>query len=127
VVKKRLVSQLNSPAMSGGGTVFYVTKDSHRFLSNRVERYEGGTPNVVGIWRLGLAWKFKQRLKKMLPEGQTLEEYEINRAKVIQERLKEIPNLMLLDGKFDNRKVPIFSFLIKCETDSCIITTFALY
>eukprot|EP00980_Cylindrotheca_fusiformis_P001998 scaffold443_cov125-Cylindrotheca_fusiformis.AAC.47 len=42
VVKKRLVSQLNPPSLSGGGTVFYVTKDSHRFLSNRVERYEGG-------------------------------------------------------------------------------------
>ncbi|KAL3936469.1 MAG: hypothetical protein SGBAC_008221, partial [Bacillariaceae sp.] len=114
VVKKRLVSQLNPPAMSGGGTVFYVTKESHRFLSNRVERYEGGTPNVVGIWRLGLAWQFKQRLKKMLPAGQTLEEYEIKRAKTIQERLKEIPNLLLLDGNVHTRKVPVFSFLIKC-------------
>lgn len=40
VVKKRLVSQTNPPRVSGGGTVFYVTSDSHRFLSNRVERYE---------------------------------------------------------------------------------------
>lgn len=114
VVKKRLVSQLNPPAMSGGGTVFYVTKDSHRFLSNRVERYEGGTPNVVGIWRLGLAWQFKQQLKKRLPVGQSLEDYEIKRAKIIQERLKQIPNLMLLDGNVETRKVPVFSFLVKC-------------
>ena len=40
VVKKRLVSQTNPPRVCGGGTVFYVTSESHRFLSNRVERYE---------------------------------------------------------------------------------------
>jgi selenocysteine lyase/cysteine desulfurase len=40
VVKKRLVSQTNPPRVCGGGTVFYVTEDSHRFLSNRIERYE---------------------------------------------------------------------------------------
>lgn len=40
VVKKRLVSQTNPPRVCGGGTVFYVTQGSHRFLSNRVERYE---------------------------------------------------------------------------------------
>jgi selenocysteine lyase/cysteine desulfurase len=40
IVKKRLVSQTNPPKVSGGGTVFYVTNESHRFLSNRVERYE---------------------------------------------------------------------------------------
>ena len=40
VVKKRLVSQTNPPRVCGGGTVFYVTGESHRFLSNRVERYE---------------------------------------------------------------------------------------
>eukprot|EP00980_Cylindrotheca_fusiformis_P002001 scaffold443_cov125-Cylindrotheca_fusiformis.AAC.50 len=32
----------------------------------------------------------------------------------IQERLKAIPNLMLLDGHVDVQKVPVFSFLIKC-------------
>jgi len=35
--------------------VFYVTNQSHRFLSNRTERYEGGTPDGIGIQRVGLA------------------------------------------------------------------------
>jgi selenocysteine lyase/cysteine desulfurase len=43
VVKKRIVSQTNPPRVCGGGTVFYVTGESHRFLSNRVERYEVST------------------------------------------------------------------------------------
>ena len=108
------MSQQNSPNLSGGGTVFYVTQNSHRFLSNRVERYEGGTPNVLGIWRLGLVWKYKQRLKKMMPPGQSLVDYEIKRAGELQAQLKQIPNLLLLDGLSDGPKLPVFSFLIKC-------------
>ncbi|KAL7553131.1 hypothetical protein ACHAWF_016393 [Thalassiosira exigua] len=55
VIKKRLISQTNPPATSGGGTVFYVTNEDHRFLSNRIERYEGGTPDGIGVQRVGLA------------------------------------------------------------------------
>lgn len=62
VVKKNLVSQTSAPGRSGGGTVFYVTSTHHRFLSNRIERYEGGTPNVVGIYRAGLAFLFKRKV-----------------------------------------------------------------
>jgi len=63
VVKKNLVSQTSAPGRSGGGTVFYVTSTHHRFLSNRIERYEGGTPNVVGIYRAGLAFLFKRKVR----------------------------------------------------------------
>jgi selenocysteine lyase/cysteine desulfurase len=139
IVKKRLVSSLNPPGQAcGGGTVFYVTKDRHRFLSDRIERYEGGTPNVVGIWRLGLVFRNKLNLKiaagKILLKSKNndenndknqkdsssssslLLEYDLKRAKAIQQRLTEVPNLVLLDGKFseDALKLPIYSFLIRC-------------
>ena len=139
IVKKRLVSSLNPPGQAcGGGTVFYVTKDRHRFLSDRIERYEGGTPNVVGIWRLGLVWRLKLSLKiaagKILLTNKTgsessndnihthqdlsflLLEHDFERARNIQERLNEIPNVVLLDGKFSPsvKKLPIYSFLIRC-------------
>ena len=139
IVKKRLVSSLNPPGQAcGGGTVFYVTKDRHRFLSDRIERYEGGTPNVVGIWRLGLVWRLKLSLKiaagKILLTNKTgskssndniqthqdlsslLLEHDFERARKIQERLNEIPNVVLLDGKFSSsvKKLPIYSFLIRC-------------
>ena len=149
IVKKRLVSTLNSPGQAcGGGTVFYVTKDRHRFLSDRIERYEGGTPNIVGIWRLGLVWKLKLSLKRaagkiLLKDDATnhspstvtettksnmtntispssisslLSDYDLKRARIIQQRLSEIPNLILLDGNFpnDKKKLPIYSFLIRC-------------
>jgi selenocysteine lyase/cysteine desulfurase/tRNA(Ile)-lysidine synthase TilS/MesJ len=63
VIKKNLVSQVAPPMMkSGGGTVFYVTQHNHRFLSNRLERYEGGSPNVPAIVRTGLTFLHKRRL-----------------------------------------------------------------
>jgi len=62
IVKKHLVSQVNAPHRAGGGTVFYVTNTHHRFLSNRIERYEGGTPNIVGIYRAGLSFIFKRKI-----------------------------------------------------------------
>ncbi len=139
IVKKRLVSSLNPPGQAcGGGTVFYVTKDRHRFLSDRIERYEGGTPNVVGIWRLGLVWRLKLSLKiaagKILlankagteVEDESIQtqqdlsslllEHDFERARNIQERLNDIPNLVLLDGKLSSsaKKLPIYSFLIRC-------------
>ncbi|CAB9507410.1 cytidine(32) 2-sulfurtransferase [Seminavis robusta] len=64
VIKKHLVDQTNAPKRSGGGTVFYVTNTHHRFLSNRIERFEGGTPNVAGILRVGLAFLFKRQVEK---------------------------------------------------------------
>ena len=147
VVKKHLVSQRNPPTPTGGGTVFYVTQNSHRFLSNRVERWEAGTPNSVGIWRLGLAVKLKLDLcqaaalaaangNKNNNTGNTssmdyLWNIELERAQSFQGALSEIPNLVLVDDygndsigddsagtstttKTEKRKVPIFSFLIKC-------------
>eukprot|EP00934_Nitzschia_sp_Nitz4_P002828 Nitzschia sp. Nitz4//scaffold107_size73032//38978//44923//NITZ4_005762-RA/size73032-processed-gene-0.110-mRNA-1//1//CDS//3329532599//2818//frame0 len=128
IIKKRLVSQKNPPERSGGGTVFYVTSDHHRFLSNRIERYEGGTPNVVGIWRLGLATimkqQFKQQAKKYLQADQnSLTDYDFQRARDLEARMMKIPNLVLLDGDYSAsqaasqpKKLPVFSFLIKCGT-----------
>jgi selenocysteine lyase/cysteine desulfurase/tRNA(Ile)-lysidine synthase TilS/MesJ len=65
VVKKRLLAN-KVPTAPGGGTVFYVTCDGHRYLSNREEREEGGTPDIVGAVRAGLALRLK-RLASIAP------------------------------------------------------------
>jgi tRNA(Ile)-lysidine synthase TilS/MesJ/selenocysteine lyase/cysteine desulfurase len=122
VVKKHLVRSTNPPGRSGGGTVFYVTQTHHRFLSNRIERYEGGTPNVAGIFRLGLCLKAKrdaeQSYRKLAaavlssssnthnsasanaaPELQvppTLYDYEVATQVRVSNLLQTIPNFCLL-------------------------------
>ena len=63
VVKKWMMTPLtSSPSAVGGGTVFYVTDDHHRYLSNWEEREEGGTANLIGDVKLGLALHLKQTL-----------------------------------------------------------------
>jgi hypothetical protein len=37
--------------LPGGGTVFFVTEEHHRYLDNLEEREEGGTPDIVGAIR----------------------------------------------------------------------------
>ncbi|GLD96889.1 hypothetical protein PINS_up005572 [Pythium insidiosum] len=62
VVKRRLMTRCAVPTAPGGGTVFFVTERDHRFLSRVEEREEGGTPDIVGSIRLGLAMQVKQRV-----------------------------------------------------------------
>jgi len=137
VIKKHLIDQENAPSRSGGGTVFYVTNTHHRFLSNRIDRYEGGTPNVAGILRVGLAFLFKRQVEQkyvMACEKEkkndaiqdqsippTLQLYEYSTYDRVSIYLKHYaPNLHLLGYTAENNKnpstpnLPIFSFLIKC-------------
>jgi len=120
VIKKHLISQTNPPTISGGGTVFYVTNQDHRFLSNRIERYEGGTPDGIGIQRVGLALLAGRRVaneysriaqsvddegsgevKVKLPP-KTLLEYECSTYdRVVAELKKNALNLIML-GCHDN-------------------------
>lgn len=131
VVKKHLVNQTIAPKRSGGGTVFYVTHKHHRFLSNRIERFEGGTPNICGILRAGLTFLVKRRIANQYLQAlnrrkkedtdsipHNLLDYEFNTHKTVVERLKKTaPNIIVLgaaNDKDENNHLPIFSFLIKC-------------
>lgn len=130
IVKKHLVNQVNAPSKSGGGTVFYVTNTHHRFLSNRIERYEGGTPNISGIMRTGLAFLLKRKAEEKYAllrdkvEGDnrlpaTLLDYDCATYKNVVKSLAErAPNIVILgddDDKFGGgQHLPIFSFLVRC-------------
>jgi selenocysteine lyase/cysteine desulfurase/tRNA(Ile)-lysidine synthase TilS/MesJ len=129
IVKKHLVSQINAPNRSGGGTVFYVTNTHHRFLSNRIHRYEGGTPNVAGIIRTGLTFLYKRQVdreyiklynqlrdKEKVEIPMSVEEYDKSLHKTVRKHLKDhAPNLVLLgdDVDDDSQNLPIFSFLVR--------------
>ena len=133
ILKKRLVNQTNAPSRSGGGTVFYVTHTHHRFLSNRIERYEGGTPNVVGIMRAGLTFLFKRKIEARYKQStesidfrdtgdavpKSIVEYDCWTYRHVVETLsRTAPNIIFLghQGKesVKTQNLPIFSFLIKC-------------
>lgn len=66
VLKKNLVhtggvlGRSGAPPNPGGGTVFFVTEEAHRYLYNLEEREEGGTPDIVGSIRCGLVFRLKE-------------------------------------------------------------------
>ena len=120
------------PSAPGGGTVFYVTDGHQRYLSNREEREEGGTPDIVGTLRLALSMKANDAAA---PASRRAAE-DVHTAAMLL-ALATHPNIVLLgagDGEARRAKawlqsgaagelgsvaglrgrLPIASFLIRC-------------
>jgi selenocysteine lyase/cysteine desulfurase/tRNA(Ile)-lysidine synthase TilS/MesJ len=107
VVKKRWLSNA-VPAEPGGGTVFFVTDRDHRYLSNREEREEGGTPNIVGSARAGLVFHLKQRVGT-----NTIHALETRNWDLVKTKLRNAPAVHVL-GSTAAKRLPILSFLVAC-------------
>ena len=60
LIAKRSLFQNKQPSGAGGGSVFFVGRNNHRYLQDEEMREEGGTPRVAGIARAGLAFQLKQ-------------------------------------------------------------------
>jgi hypothetical protein len=60
LVAKKAVFKSMAPNGCGGGTVFFVTRDSHRYLQDTELREEGGTAAVVESVRAGLVMQLKE-------------------------------------------------------------------
>lgn len=104
VLKKRLVSTDTAPSAPGGGTVLYVTKTAHHYLSNRIEREQGGTPNVPGIVRAGAAVQIARLLRQ-----------ETSIRTTFLAAIKSVPCLVVLGALGnENTHLPIFPIMIRC-------------
>ncbi|ETN23383.1 hypothetical protein PPTG_02964 [Phytophthora nicotianae INRA-310] len=108
VVKKNLMNN-EVPTMPGGGTVLFVTEKAHSYLANKVEREEGGTPDILGSIRLGLAFQLKQHVG---PER--IMELEQQHVQHVRESLGRNKNIILLGRQTDEvDQLPIFSMMIR--------------
>ncbi|KAG6620902.1 cysteine desulfurase [Phytophthora cinnamomi] len=106
VVKKNLMSN-EVPTMPGGGTVLFVTEKAHSYLANKVEREEGGTPDILGSIRLGLAFEIKQRVGP-----KNIMKLERQHVQHVREVLGRNNHIVLL-GHEDVDQLPVFSFLVR--------------
>ncbi|XP_038079043.1 probable cysteine desulfurase [Patiria miniata] len=105
IAKKKLF--MNAvPGAVGGGTVLYVTRDTHRYVSNIEEREEGGTPAIVESIRAGLVFRLKESITPAL-----IEEREHDLSLLAFKTWRRNPNLIFL-GSTRAERLPIFSFLI---------------
>jgi selenocysteine lyase/cysteine desulfurase/tRNA(Ile)-lysidine synthase TilS/MesJ len=106
VVKKHLFRH-SVPHQCGGGTVFFVTPGSHRYFKSHETREEGGTPDIIGSIRAGLAMQLKQRIGV-----DSIESKERELADFIYNQWSDIPQLHILGPSPRSvPRLPIFSLL----------------
>ncbi len=106
IVKKHLFLNEQKPEQPGGGTVFFVTDQDHRYLKKKYEREEGGTPSIVGSIRAGLVFQLKNAVG-----DDTIAKLEQDLCARAMSTFDH-PNIVLL-GPRQVHKLPIFSFLIR--------------
>ncbi|MES1914501.1 MAG: hypothetical protein MHM6MM_006564 [Cercozoa sp. M6MM] len=112
VIKRALLQHQaannKAPCVPGGGTVFFVSDDSHRFLGNFEEREEGGTPNIVGAIRAGLAFRVKESVGV-----NNIESIDSQLVSYARQRLHGMENILLLGRDSVDAQLPIFSFCVR--------------
>eukprot|EP00118_Oscarella_pearsei_P017421 m.172220 g.172220 ORF g.172220 m.172220 type:complete len:899 (+) comp39084_c0_seq8:2372-5068(+) len=106
IAKKELFKN-HVPSGCGGGTVFFVTRTSHRYLQENEMREEGGTPDIVGSIRVGLVFQLKQSIG-----ADVIEAKEEELVTYGMSYFADHPNIVLL-GSSPAKRLPIFSFLIR--------------
>eukprot|EP00163_Fabomonas_tropica_P001254 TRINITY_DN10954_c0_g1_i2.p1 TRINITY_DN10954_c0_g1~~TRINITY_DN10954_c0_g1_i2.p1 ORF type:complete len:1039 (-),score=255.27 TRINITY_DN10954_c0_g1_i2:84-3200(-) len=109
VIKKQILEHCHRPMYPGGGTVFFVTPDDHRFLKNIEEREEGGTPAIVGAIRCGLVFKLKETIGTPL----IMEREDAYLQKAL-DAWTQHPNIEIL-GQLpeQSKRIAIVSFMIR--------------
>ncbi|XP_070553700.1 LOW QUALITY PROTEIN: uncharacterized protein [Ptychodera flava] len=107
LVAKKNLFRNPVPTEGGGGSVFFVTRDTHRYLQQIEMREEGGTPDIVGSIRAGLVFQLKEAVGADVIMAR---EHELCRRAT--DVWNTVQNLIIL-GKSDAPRLPIFSFLIK--------------
>jgi len=106
VVHKRLMAN-RVPARPGGGTVSYVNPVEHVYVADQELREEGGTPDIIGSIRAGLAFQLKHSVGTDLIEQR--DETFVRRALA---SWSKNPNMHIL-GNPDLPRLSIISFVIR--------------
>ncbi|XP_069131518.1 uncharacterized protein [Argopecten irradians] len=106
VAKKKLFRNV-VPDKCGGGSVFYVRRDGHRYLQEPELKEEGGTPAIVESIRAGLVFQLKQAVT-----SDTILNMEHQLYRRAQEAWRDCDNLVVLGNPDNQNRLAIFSFLI---------------
>ena len=97
------------PTVPGGGTVAYVNPTEQQYLTDPVAREEGGTPDIIGAIRAGLAFQLKTAVGTDLIGAR--EEWFWKRALA---SWRQNPRIQIL-GDTDVPRLSIISFVIRYD------------
>ena len=106
VIKRALLAN-RVPTVPGGGTVAYVSERKHDYLTDPVHREEGGTPDIIGAIRAGLAFRIKEEVGE-----QCLHDREVELTRRAFAAWADNPNLHIL-GNPSAPRLPIFSMIVR--------------
>ncbi|KAJ8037376.1 Cysteine desulfurase 1, chloroplastic [Holothuria leucospilota] len=107
LVAKKYLFRNSTPTEGGGGSVFFVSRERHRYLKQIEMREEGGTPSIVGAIRAGLAFQLKEAVG-----ADVIMKREEELCHKAMKRWSSCPNLILL-GSQSVPRLLIFSFLVQ--------------
>lgn len=103
LVAKSHMFRCHHPAVVGGGTVAWVSPDSHAYVSDLEQREEGGTPAILETIRAGLVFELQQAIGT-----ETIESLEREKTRRVLERLAAEDNIEIL-GPTDQDRLSIVS------------------
>jgi selenocysteine lyase/cysteine desulfurase len=109
VVRRELLTN-RVPDVPGGGTVAYVNSADHQYLSDPVDREEGGTPAIVEAIRAGLVFQLKEAVGVDVIRAH--EAAYLHRA---VERWRAEPSIEIL-GNLDSERLSIVSFVVRAPS-----------
>lgn len=110
LVARRELFKNRVPVVPGGGTVAYVNPTEHLYLDGPEHREEGGTPDIVGSIRAGLAFQLKSAVG--VDRIRTREGSFISRA---IERWEANENIEILGNK-EAERLSIVSFVVRYDS-----------
>lgn len=102
VIKKNLCTD-TKPTFAGGGTVAYVSRTTHNFLTDLEQMEDAGTPGILQLIRASLAYNLRNEigLEKIYKIEEELKFYFGSRVRAIEG--------VKLYCKYSVDKLPIFS------------------
>lgn len=106
VLKKELYSQ-NEPTFAGGGTVSYVSRNSHLFVNEPEQLEQGGTPPILQLLKANLAYKLRNSIG-----FDTICENELELGEYFEKQITQIKDIKLY-SPLNLKRLPIFSFNVK--------------
>ncbi len=107
LVVKRALLRNSVPSTPGGGTVSYVSAESHTYIDDPEHREEGGTPAIVESVRAGLVFQLKEAVG-----ADAIREREHSFIRRAIDRWGTNPHIQIL-GNHDAWRLSIVSFMVR--------------
>ncbi|XP_071445541.1 uncharacterized protein [Hetaerina americana] len=97
LIAKKALFKNSVPNGCGGGSVFFVSRDSHRYLKDTELREEGGTGAVVESVRAGLVMQLKESVT-----SKVIMSHEEKITRMFLAHIRTIPELHLLGPTYSD-------------------------